>query len=101
MPTPAISRSSGPIVPPPTWKRTSGNWLGSARGLGEKVSITSWSSTKLMPIVASSGAMRTEFCSGRRPNRSMISPTSAATTATTMMVSGSGVCSCTTATQPI
>ena len=27
-----------------------------------------------MPMVASSGAMRTEFCSGRRPNRSMISP---------------------------
>ncbi|MGY2938405.1 hypothetical protein ACVWZ6_008007 [Bradyrhizobium sp. GM6.1] len=54
-----------------------------------------------MPMVASSGAMRTEFCSGRSPNRSMIKPTSAAATATTMMVSGSGVCSCTTATQPI
>ncbi|MGY2938404.1 hypothetical protein ACVWZ6_008006 [Bradyrhizobium sp. GM6.1] len=36
-----MSRSSGPIVPPPIWKRTSGNWLGNARGLGEKVSITS------------------------------------------------------------
>ncbi|MGY3274547.1 hypothetical protein ACVJ5M_002144 [Bradyrhizobium sp. S3.7.6] len=54
-----------------------------------------------MPMVASNGAMRTEFWSGRRPNRSMISPTIAAATATTMMVSGSGVCSCTTATQPI
>ncbi len=36
-----------------------------------------------MPIVASSGAMRTEFCNGRRPKRSMINPTSADTTATT------------------
>ena len=77
MPMPAISRSSGPIVPLPIWKRISGNWLGSARGSGEKVSITSWSSTKLMPIVASSGAMRTEFCNGRRPKRSMTRPTSA------------------------
>ena len=31
--------------------------LGTARGSGEKSSCTSWSSTKLMPMVASSGAM--------------------------------------------
>ena len=92
--------SSGPIVPVPIWKRISGNWLGSARGFGEKVSMTIWSSTKLMPIVASSGAMRTEFCKGRKPKRSMINPTSAAITATRTMVMKSGVRSATTATQP-
>ena len=53
-----------------------------------------------MPIVASSGAMRTEFCNGRKPKRSMINPTSAETTATTTMVTKSGVRNCTTATQP-
>jgi hypothetical protein len=100
MPTPAISRSSGPMVPVPTWKRMSGNWLGSARGFGEKISITIWSSTKLMPMVASNGAMRTEFCSGRRPKRSMIKPTAAATAATITTVRMSGVRNCTTATQP-
>ncbi len=58
MPMAAISRSSAPMVPPPTAMRQSGRRLGSARGSGEKTSCSSWSSTKLMPMVASSGAMR-------------------------------------------
>jgi len=38
-------------------KRVSSSELGRARGSGEKESCTSWSSTKLMPMVASSGAI--------------------------------------------
>ena len=53
-----------------------------------------------MPIVASSGAMRTEFCNGRKPKRSMINPTKAEIAATRTMVTKSGVRSCTTATHP-
>jgi hypothetical protein len=35
--------------------------------------------------------MRTEFCNGRKPNRSMINPTKVAVVATTITVTNSGV----------
>ena len=53
------------------FSRQSGKSFGTARGLGEKTSCTIWSSTKLMPIVASSGAIRARPCSGRSPMRSI------------------------------
>ena len=44
-----------------------------------------------MPMVASSGAMRGESCSGRRPTRSIAMPSSPQPTTTASSVTGSGV----------
>ncbi len=56
---------------------------------------------KLMPIVASSGAMRAEPASGRNPSRSMATPSSAQPASTISIVTGSGVCRYVTHVQPI
>ena len=92
MPMAAISRSSAPMLPWPSWMRQFGSGLGSARGSGEKIRFSPWSSTKLMPMVASIGAIRAEPCSGRRPIRSIAMPSSALAASTISMVTGSGVC---------
>ena len=54
-----------------------------------------------MPIVASSGAMRGEPCSGRSPMRSIATPISAEPAITIASVTGSGVCRYVTHSQPI
>jgi hypothetical protein len=46
------------MLTPPSAMRVAGSGLGKACGLGEKTICTNWSRAKLMPIVASSGAMR-------------------------------------------
>ncbi|MCY1506235.1 hypothetical protein D9M68_404770 [compost metagenome] len=92
MPMPAISRSSAPMVPVPICRRQSGSCVGSARGSGLNTSCTRMSSTKLMPMVASSGAMRAAPCNGRKPTRSMSMPSAPEPNTTSAMVIGSGVC---------
>ena len=58
IPMPAISRSSEPSVAPAIRTCQSGSGVGTARGSAPNASCASWSRMKLMPIVASSGAMR-------------------------------------------
>ena len=79
------------MEPPPISKRQSGTWLGNARGCAEKISCTSWSSTRLMPMVASRGAMRARPCSGRNPIRSITMPSNAHDRTTIRTVNGNGV----------
>ncbi len=88
------------MLPPPTGMRQSGRPLGNARGSGEKTSWMVWSSTRPMPMVASSGAMRDRPCNGRVPSRSMAMPSSAQTAITTSAVNGNGRRSRTAQTQP-
>ena len=80
------------MVPLPTCSRQSGKAVGSARGSGLKTSCTRMSSTKLMPMVASSGAMRAAPCSGRSPTRSISMPSAPEPSTTSAIVTGSGVC---------
>jgi hypothetical protein len=67
-----------------------GNEPGTARGSGPNTICASWSSTKLMPIVASKGAMRAAPCSGRRPIRSIAMPSSAQPPTVANNATGSG-----------
>ena len=100
-PTPAISRSSAPMVPAPACTRHDGREDGSARGSGVNRICSAWSSISPMPMVASNGAMRAEPASGRRPTRSMPMPSSADTASTISTVTGSGVCSRVVQVQPV
>lgn len=86
----AINRSMVPTVTPPTWNCSGGSGLGNDCGLRVKPICTSWSSTKLIAMVASSGAIGGACCKGRRAKRSIKMPTSAQTEATTTKAASSG-----------
>jgi hypothetical protein len=79
------------MVPPPIWMRHSGTWIGTPRGSGVNSSCTTWSSTSPIPMVERSGAMRGEFCNGRRPMRSIAMPSRPQPRTTTSKVTGNGV----------
>ena len=89
-PTARISRSTSEMKALPTCHDTSAKGLGNGRVSGDQIRWTDSSMITASASVASSGAIRGPFSSGRRKNRSSATPSAVVRATANTAATGSG-----------